>query len=119
MAMSHSVAKRLDAVERKPLKYGEGRTSETFVRGGRIFEAAREASGFSKEQAADHYGVSPSLMTRQTQNVDNQHLSFQRICEMPPKFRRELIAAMSDDLARDDSGVVVRKVIEFRQEKLG
>lgn len=86
-------------VERKPLKYGEERTSETFVRGGSLFESAREACGLSKEQAADHYGVSPSLMTRQTQNTDNQHLSFQRICEMPPAFRRELALRMLADVA--------------------
>lgn len=81
------------------MKYGEERTSEPFVRGGTLFESAREACGFSKEQTADHYGVSPSLMTRQTQNSDNQHLSFQRICEMPAAFRRELALRMLADVA--------------------
>lgn len=96
--MPESVRRLPERVERQPLKYGEGRTSETFVRGGKLFERARESCGFSKEQAAEHYGVSPSLMTRQTTNQDNQHLSFQRICEMPPAFRRELALQMLEDV---------------------
>lgn len=92
--MPPTVDARLDAVERKPLKCALRGTSETFVRGGQIFETAREHCGLSKEQTAEHYGVSHSLMTRQASNQDNQHLSFQRICEMPPAFRREVALLM-------------------------
>lgn len=94
-----SLARKLDAVEGKPVKCELRGTSETFVRGGKLFDSAREACGLSNEQAADHYGVSPSLLTRQKSNQDNQHLSFQRICEMPPAFRRELALRMLADVA--------------------
>jgi hypothetical protein len=88
--MNPRLAPQLDALELKTLKYGESRTSESFVRGGEVFEEARLACKWSKEQAAAHYGVSQSLLTRQVANQDNQHLSFQRICEMPAEFRREI-----------------------------
>jgi hypothetical protein len=108
--MGHSMRERLDAVERRPLKCDTKRTSETFVRGGQLFESARERCGLSKEQAADHYGVSPSLLTRQTTNQDNQHLSFQRICEMPPAFRRELAIGMLTDV----DGVEVETTVRVK-----
>jgi hypothetical protein len=108
--MSSNVAKLPDRVERKPLKCEPRRTSETFVRGGQVFEKARERCGFSKEQAADHYGVSPSLLTRQVANQDNQHLSFQRICEMPAPFKREIGKALLED-----AGLEVELWMKVRQ----
>jgi hypothetical protein len=102
---------RLESVERKPLKCDMRRTSETFVRGGRIFDKARERCGFSKEQAAEHYGVSHSLMTRQVANQDNQHLSFQRICDMPAAFRREIALGLLEDVG----GVEVETTIRIKE----
>ena len=97
--MSESVRRLPQRGELQSVKCETRRTTETFIRGGTLFESARDACGLSKEQAADHYGVSPSLLTRQTTNTDNQHLSFQRICEMPPAFRRELALRMLADVA--------------------
>ena len=99
--MSESVRRLPERVERKPLAYGEGRTHGTFVRGGALFEAARETCGFSRDTAAEHYGVSASVLSRHVTNQDNQHMSFQRICEMPPAFRRELALRMLADVAGD------------------
>lgn len=95
---SQSVAERLDRVERKPLKYGAGRTTESFVRAGQVVEKALEKAYSKRETAAEDYGVTASLMTRQMQNADNQHLSFQRLWSMPDAFRRELLVQMADDL---------------------
>ena len=102
------MAHPLDSVERKPLKCQLSSTSETFVRGGRLFEKAREVCGFSKEQAADHYGVSPSLLARQVTNQDNQHLSFQRICAMPPAFQVEIALGMLRAVGGIEEETVVR-----------
>lgn len=88
-----------DRLERKPLKCDLDRTHKSFVRGGELFEHARESCGFSQEQAADHYGTTQSQLSRQITNQDNQHLSFNRICEMPPTFRRELALRMLADVA--------------------
>lgn len=109
--MAMTMRSSLDAVERQPLKCGLRRTTETFVRGGQLFEKARERCGYSKEEAASHYGVTPSLLTRQTTNQDNQHLSFQRICEMPAAFQRELALRMLAGL-----GVRMRMVVEVDEE---
>jgi len=112
--MKSSLAERLDRVERKPLKCGPKRTSETFVRGGELFDSARQRCGFSMGEAADHYGVSPSLLQRQMTNQDNQHLSFQRICEMPPAFRTELALGLLEDVG---VGVEVETVVRIKKEK--
>lgn len=110
---SKSVAERLDRVERKPLKCELRRTSEVFVRGGDIFEQARNAAQMTREQAADAYGVSASLLQRQVTNQDNQHLSFQRICEMPERFQVEVVKAWVQRL----DGVQTRTVIEIDDRK--
>jgi hypothetical protein len=109
--MSQSLAAKLDRVERKPLKCSLGRTSDVFVRGGEIFEQARECSGLTREQAASEYGVSASLLARQATNQDNQHLSFQRICEMPERFQHEVIRAWAERLG----GVEVATTVTIRR----
>ena len=88
------------------------RTSETFVQGGKVFEQAVNRCGWSKDQAAGHYGVSASLMTRQMQNTDNQHLSFQRICEMPAAFRKEIAIGLLEavDGVEVDTVVTIKRV---------
>lgn len=106
-----TVAEKLDRVERKPLKCDIRRTKESFVRGGELFTQARERCGYSHEQAADHYGVSSGLLSRQVANQDNQHLSFQRICEMPSEFKREIGLG----LLRDCGGVEEETVVRIRR----
>lgn len=96
--MAANVSNLPARVERKPLKCEAIRTKESFVRGGELFERARNACGLSVDQAAGHMGVSAGLLSRQIDNADNQHLSFQRICEMPAAFRRELALGMLDDV---------------------
>jgi hypothetical protein len=61
------------------------------------------------------YGTSPSLLSRQMANQDNQHLSFQRLWSMSVAFKKELLLAMAADLAKDTEQVrVSHKVgIEF------
>jgi len=84
----------LDGVERKPLKYGASGTQPSFVRGGQVFDTAMTRTGWNRATAAGHYGTSESLLSRQVSNQDNQHLSFQRICEMPAAFLVELVFAL-------------------------
>lgn len=109
--MGSTVARAIPDVERKPLKCSLKRTSEVFVRGGEIFEEARECASLTREQAAEKYGVSASLLQRQVTNQDNQHLSFQRICEMPTKFQREIIRAWAERL----DGVEVETTVRIRR----
>ena len=111
LAMRTTVATLPERVERKPLKCEAVRTSETFVRGGKLFEKARERCGYSQAQAAGHYGVSASLLSRQTTNQDGQHLSWQRICEMPAAFKREIGLALLADV----EGVEVETTIRIKE----
>jgi hypothetical protein len=97
--MRRSVPDSLANVEPKPLRYGESRAQKVFVRGGELFEAAKGHCGYSQEQAADLMGITGGTLSKQIDNTDNQHLSFQRICEMPPAFRRELAMRMLMDVA--------------------
>jgi hypothetical protein len=106
--MSNSIANLPVRVERKPLKCEAVRTKEPFVRGGQLFDQARNACGYSQEQAAGYMGVSPGLLSRQATNQDGQHLSFQRICEMPPAFRRELAIGMLEDVDGCEVETIVR-----------
>lgn len=96
--MSPSLQARLDQVERKPLKCGEGRTSESFVRAGQLVDTAISKANLTRGQAAGHYGVSESLLSRQLDHQDNQHISFQRLWSMPVEFRLELVSVLMDDL---------------------
>lgn len=111
--MAPQSQRNLPPMELKPLKCERKRTSESFVRGGDIFEQARNAAQMTREQAADAYGVSASLLQRQVTNQDNQHLSFQRICEMPERFQREVLRAWAERLER----VRTRVVIEIEDEQ--
>lgn len=88
--MSNSMVDKLAAVALTPQKCELRGTSESFVRGGQLFDEARQACAWSHKEAAGHYGVSESLLSRQRDHTDNQHLSFQRICEMPAAFQREI-----------------------------
>ena len=107
-----SVAEKLDRVELKPLKCDMKRTSEVFVRGGDVFDQARNRCGFSMGETAEHYGVSPSLLQRQMTNQDNQHLSFQRICEMPAKFKTEIAIGLLEDVG---AGVEVETTVRIKK----
>lgn len=105
----------LATLERKPLKCGSVGTKDSFVRAGSVVERALDRAYPKQEAAASDYGVSPSLLSRQMRNQDDQHLSFQRLWSMPKPFKRELLAAMASDLAEDTDSVTVteRVVIEF------
>ncbi|HYF34276.1 MAG TPA: hypothetical protein VD994_03210 [Prosthecobacter sp.] len=103
--MASSVADRLDRVERKPLKCDLRRTTESFVRAGSLVDDAISKARMTREQAAAHYGVTPSLLARQIQNADNQHLSFQRLWSMPLAFKLELVDVLMSDLRADGAPV--------------
>lgn len=107
--MNTKGATALDAVEGKPLKCGLRRTPESFVRAGRLVDLAIARAHLTREEAAGHFGVSPSLLSRQLQNEDNQHISFQRLWSMPHAFKVELLRVLAEDL----DGVKVRTVIEL------
>lgn len=92
--MADSVSKLIPDPPRKALKYGASGTHDSFVLGGQVFETAAQRLGWNRATTAGHYGVSESLLSRQSGNQDNQHLSFQRICEMPASFLVELIFAL-------------------------
>lgn len=92
------VAQALDAVERRPLKCRLRRTSESFVRAGRLVDQAICKSARTRDRAAEEYGTSASLLARQIENTDNQHLSFQRLWSMPDDFRIELVVLQLKDL---------------------
>jgi len=51
---------------------------------------ALDAAHMTEDQAAREMGVSASLFSRQLQNLDNQHLSLQRLYRLPNSFWREL-----------------------------
>lgn len=109
--MNGSLADKLDRVERKPLKCGAGRPTESFVRAGQLVDQAIAKAHLTKEQAADEYGVTPSLLARQLTNQDNQHLSFQRLWSMSDDFKREFLEV----LAKDVQGVEVITEVRIRR----
>ena len=96
--MSPSIAERLDRVEGKQLKCGLRRTTDSFVQAGKLVEHAMKTAYPSQDIAAGDYGVGSSLLRRQIDNVDNQHLSFQRLWSMPDRFRTELLLVLAEDL---------------------
>jgi hypothetical protein len=53
--------------------------------------AALEAAHLTQEAAAVLMGISASLFSRQLQNLDNQHLSLQRLDRLPDAFWLELM----------------------------
>jgi len=63
---------------------------------------AFDVSGLSKDAAARWMRISPSLLSRQLQNRDDQHLSLQRLYLLPDAFWRELLVNVIDrrNLAR-------------------
>src|SRR3990167_5574627 len=93
-----SVADQLDAVEGKALKCELRRTTDSFVRAGKLVETAIGKAYAKRETAAEDYGTTPSLLTRQLTNQDNQHVSFQRLWSMPDDFKIELLKVLADDL---------------------
>jgi transcriptional regulator with XRE-family HTH domain len=107
--MNTKIAHALDSVEGKPLKCALRRTPESFVRAGRLVDLAISRAHLTRDEAAGLFGVSPSLLSRQLQNEDNQHVSFQRLWSMPQAFKLELLRVLAEDL----DGVRVRTVIEL------
>lgn len=101
--------------ERKMLKCDLGRTTETFVRVGRIVEQAISRAYPKLEAAAMDYGTSHSQLTRQLANQDNQHLSFQRLWSMPMAFRLELAHLLLEDLQAAGAPVQGETTWHFRR----
>jgi hypothetical protein len=101
----------LGPMELQDLKRDVRRPGETLQKvksdAGQIVDQAITASGMSRDTAAREMGISPSLLTRQIQNTDNQHISFQRLWLMPDRFKRELIETMAADI----EGVSVRTLV--------
>jgi hypothetical protein len=58
---------------------------------GELVRAAFDLAHLDREQAAAMMGVSGSLLARQLQNVDNQHLSLQRLWNLSDPFWREFV----------------------------
>lgn len=104
--MSRSIAERLDRVEGKPLKYGEVSTPDSFVRAGKLVEVAVQRAYPKQDAAAQDYGVSASLLSKQITNQDKQHLSFQRLWSMPLSFKLELVDLLMEDLRAEGAPVV-------------
>jgi AraC-like DNA-binding protein len=77
--MSTTVANKLDAVKVRPVKCDFRPTKESFVRQGAMVIQARERRGWSHEKLAQEMGISASLLSRQIENEDNQHVSWQRL----------------------------------------
>lgn len=57
---------------------------------GDLVEKALDAAHITPTEAARKMGISLSLLGRQLQNIDNQHLSLQRLYRLPDAFWREL-----------------------------
>ena len=108
--MTPTIAERLDRVERKPLKCQLRGTTESFVQVGKLVEHALKTAYPTQDIAAGEYGVTPSLMRRQIDNSDNQHLSFQRLWSMSDKFKTELLLVLAADL-----GVQVETTIRIQR----
>lgn len=103
--MPRSVAERLDHVEVKPLKCELRGTSDSFVRAGKLVETAVNRAYPKQEAAAQDYGTSASLMSRQIANEDKQHLSFQRLWSMPVSFKLELVDLLMEDLRAEGAPI--------------
>ena len=114
-AMATTVAKRLESVERKALKCGLDRgdaarkkVSSDRCDDGQLVATAMEKSGLTRGQAAHCMGISEGLLSRQIDNADNQHLSWQRLSKLPNAFWCELwmLVAERRKLARVHRRVV-------------
>ncbi len=106
--MSRSVRHRLDGIELKPLKHGEASAasarktvspdpdvrknlSPDRCEHGDLIAKALEQAHITRGQAAGYMGISEGLLSRQIENIDNQHLSWQRLFKLPDVFWRELL----------------------------
>jgi hypothetical protein len=105
----------LDSVERKPLKCAMRRTTDSFARAGQLVEQAINRAYPKAEAAADDYGTTHSLMSRQMTNQDNQHLSFQRLWSMPEPFKLELVTVLLQDLKASGGPIDVETTVRIRR----
>lgn len=74
-----------------------------------VIEAALDRARLTKDEAARQMGITGTQLNRQLQNLDNQHVSFQRLWKLPNAFWRELLilAAQRRKLARARRRVVL------------
>lgn len=59
-----------------------------------LIEDALDRAHLTKDQAARMMGITPSLLGRQLQNLDNQHVSMQRLWLLTDLFWRELLVGI-------------------------
>lgn len=57
---------------------------------------ALERAHITPTEAAKRMGISLSLFLRQLENLDNQHVSLQRLFRLPDEFWRELLVLLAD-----------------------
>jgi hypothetical protein len=98
-----SVSARLDRVEGKALKceLAESRDAQDFTKSSeanaaalqklscdvvQLLEQALGSSCYTNDSAAEEMGLSGSLFSRQRKNVDNQHISLQRLWKLSDRF---------------------------------
>lgn len=116
--LSPTTAERIAAlsgVELKPLKcdLSQGDSARKKVScDGQVVADAIDRSGLTRGEAAGHMGISEGLLSRQIDNADNQHISWQRLNLLPDRFWRELwmLVARRRKLAR------VRHRVVFEME---
>lgn len=98
--MKPSLAKQLGAVELRTLKCElaseDGVRNEVSYVPGHLVERALNRAGINRKQAAGHMGISESLLTRQMQNIDHQHLSWQRLFSLPDEFWTEMLLLIAE-----------------------
>lgn len=118
--MADTMRDQLDRVERKPLKCSLESSSEARKKvssdrceHGQLVARALESAHITRGQAAGYMGISEGLLSRQIENIDNQHLSWQRLFRLPDRFWRQLwwLVAKQRKLAR------VRRRVVFEMEE--
>lgn len=61
-----------------------------------VIEEALDAAQLTKADAARRMGITPAQLGRQLQNLDNQHVSIQRLWRLTDKFWRELLVRVAE-----------------------
>ena len=89
-SMSPTVASRLERVEVRQVKStlppAAAALQELSCVPGELVEKSLALALLDHEEAATKMGVSGSLLSRQIKNLDNQHLSLQRLWNLPDSF---------------------------------
>lgn len=113
--MARSLSQLPERVERKPLKCSPERAEviqaarkKVSPEGGQVTSTALEKAGVHRGEAAHYLGISEGLLSRQIENTDNQHLSFQRMWDfLPPHVWMELVFLIVE---RKNLGEIRRRI---------